>query len=52
MNAFRFTNIEVIRTITSVFKSSMKITLFQCSQVSKHPEWKSQVDAWLVWLVS
>jgi hypothetical protein len=24
----------------------MKILLFQWSQVFKHPDWKSQVDAW------
>jgi len=24
----------------------MEILLFQWSQVSKHPEWKSEVDAW------
>jgi hypothetical protein len=43
---FRFTNTETARTITSVFKSSMKILLFQWSHVSKHLEWKPQVDAW------
>jgi len=42
----RFTNIEAVRTITSTFKSSMKIPLFQWSHVSKHPEWKPRVNAW------
>jgi hypothetical protein len=42
----RFTNIEAARTITSAFKSSMKIPLFQWSHVSKHPEWKPRVNAW------
>jgi hypothetical protein len=37
---FRFINIEAARTITSTFKSSIEISLFQWSQVSKHPEWK------------
>jgi hypothetical protein len=31
---FRFTNLEAARTITSAFKSSMEIPLFQWSQVS------------------
>jgi hypothetical protein len=35
---FRFTNIEATKTITSAMKSSMEISLFQWSQVSKHPE--------------
>jgi len=35
---FMYTNIEAAQTITSAFKSSMKIPLFQSSQVSKHPE--------------
>jgi hypothetical protein len=43
---FRFTNIEAARTITSAFKSSMKILLFQWSQVSRHPEWRPNIDAW------
>ena len=43
---FRFTNIEAARTITLAFKSSMKIPLFQWSQVSRHPEWKPNIDAW------
>jgi len=43
---FRFTNIEAARTITSVFKSSMEIPLFQRSQVSRHPEWRPNIDAW------
>jgi len=46
LSNFRFTNIETARTITSIFKSSMEIPLFQWSQVFKHPEWKPQVDAW------
>jgi len=32
--------------ITSAFKSSIEILLFQWIQVSKHPKWKPQVDAW------
>jgi hypothetical protein len=43
---FRFTNIKIARTITSVMKSSMKIPLFQWNQVSKHSEWKSMINAW------
>jgi hypothetical protein len=43
---FRFTNIEVGRVISSAFKSSMEIPLFQWSQISKHPEWMSQMNAW------
>ena len=43
---FRFTNIEVARVITSVFKSSMEILLFQWSQVSRHPDWRPYIDAW------
>jgi hypothetical protein len=35
---FRFTNIEVVKTITLVIKLSMEIPLFQWNQVSKHPE--------------
>jgi len=34
---FRFTNIKAAQTITLAFKSSMKIQLFQWSQVSRHP---------------
>lgn len=41
-----FTNIEAARTITSAFKSLMEISLFQWSHVSKHSEWKLQVNAW------
>jgi hypothetical protein len=48
LSNFRFINIKSARTITSAFKSSMKILLFQWSQVSKHPEWKPQVDAWFL----
>jgi len=33
---FMFTNIEVAQTITSAFKLSMEIPLFQWSQVSRH----------------
>jgi hypothetical protein len=29
-----------------VFKSSMEIPLFQWSQVSRHPEWIPQINAW------
>jgi hypothetical protein len=43
---FKFTNIEVARIITSAFRSSMQILLFQWSQVFKHSKWKSQADAW------
>jgi hypothetical protein len=43
---FRFTNIEAARIITSVFKSSMEIPLFQGSQVSRYPEWRPNIDAW------
>ena len=43
---FRFTNIEAARVISSAFKSSMLIPLFQWSQVSKHPKWIPQIDAW------
>jgi hypothetical protein len=43
---FRFTNIEAARTITSMFKSLMEIPLFQWSQVSKHLEWRPNIDAW------
>ncbi|KAL9350584.1 hypothetical protein Peur_057839 [Populus x canadensis] len=41
-----FTNIEAARTITLAFKSSMEIPLFQWSQVSRHPKWKPNIDAW------
>jgi hypothetical protein len=41
LSNLRFTNIEVARTITSIFKSSMKISLFQWSQISKHPNRKT-----------
>jgi len=37
---FRFINVEVARIITSMIKSSMKVQLFQWSQVFKNPEWK------------
>jgi len=40
------TNIEAARVISSEFKSSMKILFFQWSQVSRHPEWISNMDAW------
>jgi hypothetical protein len=43
---FRFTNIEVARVISSAFKLSMEISLFQWSQISKHPEWMPQINAW------
>jgi len=43
---FRFTNIKAARTITSAFKSSIEIPLFQWSQVSRHPEWRPNIDAW------
>jgi len=43
---FRFTNIEAARVISSAFKSSMEIPLFQWSQISKHPEWMPQINAW------
>ena len=43
---FRFTNNEATRVISSAFKSSMEIPSFQWSQVSRHPEWIPQIDAW------
>jgi hypothetical protein len=43
---FWFTNIKVVRTISSTMKSSMEILLFLWSQVSKHPELKPMIDAW------
>jgi len=43
---FRFTNIEAAWTITSAFKSSMEIPLFQWSQVSRHPEWRPNINTW------
>ena len=43
---FRFTNIEAAQVISSAFKSSMEIPLFQWSQISKHPEWMPQINAW------
>jgi hypothetical protein len=43
---FRFTNIDAARVISSAFKSSMEIPLFQWSQISKHPEWMPQINAW------
>jgi hypothetical protein len=42
---FRFTNIETARVITSAFKSLMEIPLFQWSQLSKHPDWRTYIDA-------
>jgi hypothetical protein len=41
-----FTNIKAARVISSAFKSSMEIPLFQWSQVSRHLEWIPQIDAW------
>ncbi|KAJ6947721.1 hypothetical protein NC651_002174 [Populus alba x Populus x berolinensis] len=41
-----FTNIEAARVISLAFKSLMEIPLFQWSQVSRHPEWIPQIDAW------
>ncbi|KAL9397376.1 hypothetical protein Peur_011629 [Populus x canadensis] len=41
-----FTNNEAARVISSAFKSSIEIPLFQWSQVSRHPEWIPQIDAW------
>jgi len=41
-----FTNIEATRVISSAFKSSIEIPLFQWSQISKHPEWMPQINAW------
>ena len=49
---FMYTNIEAAQTITSAFKSSMKIPLFQSSQVSKHPEWRPNIDAWFLLIYS
>ncbi|KAL9374125.1 hypothetical protein Peur_033745 [Populus x canadensis] len=45
-NVPSFTNIEVARVISSTFKSSMEILLFHWSQVSRHPEWIPQINAW------
>ncbi|XP_073262478.1 uncharacterized protein [Populus alba] len=41
-----FTNIEAARVISSAFKASMEIPLFQWSQISRHPEWMPQINAW------
>ena len=43
---FRFTNIEATRVISSAFKSLIEILLFQWSQISRHPEWTLQINAW------
>jgi len=43
---FRFTNIEAARTIISTFKLLIEIPLFQWCQVSKHPKWRPNIDAW------
>jgi hypothetical protein len=43
---FRFTNFKAAWTITSAFKSSMEIPLFQWSQVSRHPEWRPNINTW------
>jgi hypothetical protein len=43
---FKFTNIEASRVITSAFKSSMEIPLFQWSKVYRHPDWRPYIDAW------
>ena len=43
---YEFTNIEATQVITSMFKSSMKILLFQWSQVSRHPNWRPYINAW------
>jgi hypothetical protein len=43
---FRFINIEATKTITSVMKLLMEISLFQWSQVSKHSEQKPMINAW------
>ena len=37
---FKFTNIEAAKTIISTFKSSIEISLFQWTQVSRHPKCK------------
>jgi len=36
---------EAARTITLVMKSSMEISLFQWSKVSRHLEWRPNIDA-------
>jgi hypothetical protein len=41
-----FTNIEAARVISSAFKSPIEISLFQWSQVSRHPKWIPYIDAW------
>jgi hypothetical protein len=46
LSIFRFTNIKAARVITSTFKSSIEISLFQWSQISRHPDWKPYIDAW------
>ena len=43
---FRFTNIEAAKTINLAFKSSIRIPMFQWSQVSRHSEWRPNIDAW------
>jgi len=45
---FQVHKIEIARVISSTFKSLMEIQLFQCSQVSIHPEWITQIDAWFI----
>jgi hypothetical protein len=35
-----------IQTITLAMKSSMKVSLFQWSQVSINPEWKAMINSW------
>jgi hypothetical protein len=44
MNGISDTNVEVAHTIISAMKSSMKISLFQWSQVSKNFELKPMID--------
>ncbi|XP_073261300.1 uncharacterized protein [Populus alba] len=41
-----FTNIKAARVISSAFKASMEIPLFQWNQISRHPEWMPQINAW------
>ncbi|KAJ6951993.1 hypothetical protein NC653_041225 [Populus alba x Populus x berolinensis] len=41
-----FTNIEAAPVISSAFKASMEIPLFQWGQISRHPEWMPQINAW------
>jgi len=43
---FKFANVEAARTIISAMKSSMRVSLFQWSHVSRYSKWKLIIDAW------